>query len=177
MTIEKVTPVFTGRVLQVNVEEVRLPNDHVATLDMVHHPGGAAIVALDDAGRVCLVRQYRHAAKGYIWEFPAGKIDHQEPPLQTAQRELEEEAGRRARQWRSLGEILPSPGFLTEVVHLFLATGLTEVSNRLEASEVLEAHWLPFEQVMQMAQTGELRDAKTLAGLLRAAPYVQSPAR
>lgn len=109
MSVEKVTPVFTGRVLQVNVEEVRLPNDHVATLDMVHHPGGAAIVALDDTGRICLVRQYRHAANGYIWEIPAGKIDHQEPPLQTAQRELEEEAGRRAREWRSLGDFLPSP--------------------------------------------------------------------
>jgi 8-oxo-dGTP pyrophosphatase MutT (NUDIX family) len=177
MSVEKVTPVFTGRVLQVNVEEVRLPNDHVATLDMVHHPGGAAIVALDDGGRICLVRQYRHAANGYIWEIPAGKIDHQEPPLQTAKRELEEEAGRLAQEWRSLGDFLPSPGFLTEVVHLFLATGLSEVSNRLEASEVLEAHWLPFEQVMQMAQSGELRDGKTLAALLRASAQVRAPAR
>nr|WP_298720258.1 NUDIX hydrolase [uncultured Steroidobacter sp.] len=176
MSIEKVTPVYTGRIIQVNVEQVRLPNGHVATLDMVHHPGGAAVVALDDAGRVCLVRQYRHAANGYIWEFPAGKIDNEEPSLQTAQRELEEEAGRRAREWRSLGEYLSSPGFLTEVVHLFLATGLSEVEHRLEASEVLEAHWLPFEQVMQMAHSGELRDGKTLAALLRAAPYVQTAA-
>jgi ADP-ribose pyrophosphatase len=175
MSIEKVTPVFTGRVLQVNVEDVRLPNDHLAKLEMVHHPGGAAIVALDDMGRVCLVRQYRHAANGYIWEFPAGKIDNKEPPLQTAQRELEEEAGRRAREWRSLGDFLPSPGFLTEVVYLFLATGLTEVSNRLEASEVLEAHWLPFDEVLRMAHSGELRDGKSLAALLRAAAYVQNP--
>lgn len=174
MSIEKVTPVFTGRVIQVNVEDVRLPNDHVAKLEMVHHPGGAAVVALDDTGRVCLVKQYRHAANGYIWEFPAGKIDNKEPPLQTAQRELEEEAGRRAREWRSLGDFLPSPGFLTEVVYLFLATGLTEVSNRLEASEVLEAHWLPFDEVMRMAHSGELRDGKSLAALLRAAAYVEN---
>lgn len=172
MSIEKVTPIFTGRVIQVNVEEVRLPNDHLARLEMVHHPGGAAIVALDDAKRVCLVRQYRHAASGYIWELPAGKIDNQEPPLQTAQRELEEEAGRRAREWRSLGDYLSSPGFLTEVVHLFFATGLSEVAAQLEAAEVLEAHWLPFEQVMRMAQSGEIRDGKTLAGLLRAAAFV-----
>lgn len=174
MTLQKVTPVFTGRVLQVNLEEVRLPNDHLATLEMVHHPGGAAVVALDDQKRICLVRQYRHAANGYIWELPAGKIDNKEPPLQTAQRELEEEAGRRAREWRSLGDYLSSPGFLTEVVHLFLATGLIEVANQLEASEVLEAHWLPFEQVMQMARAGELRDGKSLAGLLRATAYVQT---
>lgn len=177
MSIEKITHIFTGRVITVNVEEVRLPNDHVATLEIVHHPGGAAVVALDDAGRICLVRQYRHAANGYIWELPAGKIDNKEPPLLTAQRELEEEAGRLAREWRSLGDFLPSPGMLTEVVHLFLATGLTEVAHRLEAAEVLEAHWLPLEQVMRMAQSGELRDGKTLAALLRAAPYVQGPAR
>ena len=177
MSIEKVTPIYTGRVIQVNVEQVRLPNDHLATLEIIHHPGGAAVVALDEANRVCLVRQYRHAAGGYIWEIPAGKIDHKEPPLQTAQRELEEEAGRTAREWRSLGEFLPSPGFLTEVVYLFLATGLTEVEHRLEASEVLEAHWFPFEQAIQMAHSGELRDGKSLAALLRAAAYVQSPAR
>lgn len=176
MTIEKVTPIFTGRVIQLNVEQVRLPNDHVATLEIVHHPGGAAVVALDEANRVCLVRQYRHAVGDYIWEFPAGKIDNKEPPLETAQRELEEEAGRRASEWRSLGEYLSSPGFLTEVVYLFLATGLTEVDARLEESEVLEAHWLPFEQVMRMAHTGELRDGKSLAALLRVSPYVQRPA-
>lgn len=175
MSLEKVTPIFTGRVLQVNVEQVRLPNDHVATLEIVHHPGGAAVVPLDDANRVCLIRQYRHAAGGWIWEVPAGKIDNQEPPLQTAQRELEEEVGRRARQWRTLGDYLSSPGFLTEVVHLFLATGLTEVATRPEASEVLEAHWLPFERAMQMAHSGELRDGKSLAALLRAAAYVQKP--
>jgi ADP-ribose pyrophosphatase len=177
MTVEKITPVFTGRVIQVNVEQVRLPNDHVATLEIIHHPGGAAVVALDAANRICLLHQYRHAAGGYVWELPAGKIDNREPPLQTAQRELEEEAGRRASQWRSLGDCLSSPGVFTEVVHLFLATGLTEVERRLEAAEVLETHWLPFEEAMRMAQAGELRDGKSLAGLLRAAPYVQSAAR
>lgn len=177
MSIEKVTEIYSGRVIQLNVEQVRLPNDHVATLEIVHHPGGAAVVALDAANRVCLVKQYRHAAGGYIWEFPAGKIDNKEPPLQTAQRELEEEAGRRASQWRSLGEYLSSPGFLTEVVYLFLATGLSEVDAQLEAGEVLEAHWLPFEQVLQMAHSGELRDGKSLAALLRAAAYVQTLTR
>src|SRR5687768_7163183 len=141
MTIEKLTEIYQGRVLRFTVEEVRLPNDRVATLEMVHHPGGAAVVALDEHNRMCLVRQYRHAAGGWIWEIPAGKIDNKDPPLHTAQRELEEEAGRRASEWRSLGDYLSSPGFLTEVVHLFLATGLTVVDNQLEEHEVLEAHW------------------------------------
>jgi 8-oxo-dGTP pyrophosphatase MutT (NUDIX family) len=174
MTIEKITEIYTGRMLQLNVEQVRLPNDHVATLEIVHHSGGAAVVAIDDDNRICLVRQYRHAAGDWIWEIPAGKIDNKDPPLQTAQRELEEEAGRQAAQWRSLGEYLSSPGFLTEVVHLFLATELKTVANNLEAGEVLEAHWIPFEQALQMAHSGALRDGKSLAALLRATAYVQT---
>jgi ADP-ribose pyrophosphatase len=174
MTIEKTTEIFNGRMLKLTVDQVRLPNEHVATMEIVHHPGGAAVVALDDERRICLVRQYRHAAGDWIWEIPAGKIDDQEPPLQTAQRELEEEAGRQASNWRSLGEYLSSPGFLTEVVHLFLATGLQDVGDKLEETEVLEAHWLPFEQVLRMAHEGEVRDGKTLAALLRVQPYVQT---
>lgn len=177
MTIEKLTEIYQGRVLRFTVEEVRLPNDHVATLEMVHHPGGAAVVALDDDNRICLVRQYRHAVGDYIWEIPAGKIDDKDPPLTTAKRELEEEAGRLAGEWHSLGEYLSSPGFLTEVVHLFFATQLKTVANNLEASEVLEAHWFPFEQTLEMAQSGELRDGKSLAALLRAQPYVQKARR
>jgi ADP-ribose pyrophosphatase len=173
MSMEKITEIYAGRVMRINREQVRLPNGNIADLEIIHHPGGAAVVALDEANRICLLRQFRHAAGGWIWELPAGKIDHGEPPLETAQRELEEEAGRQAAQWRSLGDYLSSPGFLTEVVHLFLATGLNVVQDRLEPNEVLEAHWLPFEQAMQMAHSGELRDGKSLAALLRAAAYVQ----
>src|SRR5688500_14420610 len=98
MSSEKITEIYRGRFIDGNVEEVRLPNDHVATMEIVHHPGGAAVVALDEANRICLVKQYRHAAADWIWEIPAGKIDNKEPPLQTAQRELEEEVGRQAAQ-------------------------------------------------------------------------------
>ena len=92
--------VFTGRVIEVNVERVQLPNGTIADLEIIHHPGGAAIVALDDSNRICLLRQFRHAAGGWIWELPAGKIDNREPPLDTARRELEEEAGMAAGSWR-----------------------------------------------------------------------------
>lgn len=168
-----VTPVFTGRVIQVNVERVRLPNGATADLEVIHHPGGAAIVALDDANRVCLLRQFRHAAGGWVWELPAGKIDHREPPLETAQRELEEEGGMSAGQWRSLGDYLSSPGVFTEVVHLFLATDLRAVAHRPEEHEVFEVHWRPFDSVLSMARSGELRDGKSVVGIFRAAAYVQ----
>lgn len=176
MAIESLKTVFAGRVIQVNVERVRLPNDAVADLEIVHHPGGAAVVAVDDEKRVCLLRQYRHAASGWVWELPAGKIDNREPPLETAQRELEEEAGVAAAEWRSLGDYLSSPGVFTEVIHLFLATRLTALGIRPEAHEVFEVHWLPLDVAARMARDGELRDGKSLVGIFRAAALLQAAA-
>jgi len=169
MPVLSVTPGFQGRVVQVNVERVQLPNGNIADLDVIHHPGGAAIVALDEQGQVCLLRQFRHAANGWLWELPAGKIDNREPPLQTAQRELEEEAGYQASQWSSLGDLVSSPGVFTEVIHLFLATGLRHVGAKLEEHEVLEVHWKPLDEAVRMACSGEIRDGKSLVGIFRAA--------
>ena len=163
---------FQGRVVRMNVERVELPNGSVADLDIVHHPGGAAVVALDTQRRVCLLRQFRHAAQGWVWELPAGKIDNREPPLQTAQRELEEEAGITAGSWQPLGDTLSSPGVFTEVVHLYLATQLTPRPPRPEEHEVFEVHWLPFTDVLRMADSGELRDGKSCVGVYRAAAHV-----
>jgi 8-oxo-dGTP pyrophosphatase MutT (NUDIX family) len=145
-----------------------LPNGSTAELEIMHHPGGAAVVALDGAGHVCLLRQYRHAVGGWLWELPAGKLDNNEAPLLCAQRELEEEAGMRAADWQSLGKIVSSPGVFTEVIHLYCARTLTAVPTRPEEHEVIEVHWLPWAEALRMAQTGEIEDAKTLAGLLRA---------
>lgn len=169
MTIESIRQVFKGRVIEVNVERVRLPNDSVADLEIIHHPGGAAVVAIDAEQRVCLLRQFRHAANGWLWELPAGKIDNREPPLQTAQRELTEEAGVTATQWDSLADYVSSPGVFTEVVHLYLATGITQSVAALEEHEVLEVHWKPLADVVAMAVSGELRDGKSVVGIFRAA--------
>jgi len=117
--------VFKGSVLTLNLEQVQLPNGRVAELEIAHHPGGATVVAVDAQDRVCLLRQFRHAAGGWITELPAGKIDHGEPPLQCARRELAEEAGMSAGQWDCLGRFFSSPGVLTEVIHVFLARDLT----------------------------------------------------
>jgi 8-oxo-dGTP pyrophosphatase MutT (NUDIX family) len=168
MTIEKRSTYFKGRVITVTVDEVILPNGHREQLELVHHPGGAAAVAIDAQERVCLLRQYRHAAGGWIWELPAGKLEPQEPPLSTAQRELIEEAGVRAHDWQSIGVYLSSPGVFTEVLHLFLATGLEPAPSAPEASEVFEVHWKPFSQACGWAVDGTIQDGKTTLGLLRA---------
>jgi 8-oxo-dGTP pyrophosphatase MutT (NUDIX family) len=164
--------VYTGKIIRLTIDTVTLPNGSTAELEIMHHPGGAAVVALDATGRVCLLRQYRHAAGGWLWELPAGKLDNAEAPLLCAQRELEEEAGMRAADWQALGQIVSSPGVFTEVIHLYLARTLSAVPTRMEEHEVIEVHWLPWAEALRMAQTGEIEDAKTLAGLLRAQPLV-----
>jgi len=163
---ESIRNVFKGRVLTLNLERVRLPNGKVAELEIAHHPGGAAVVALDADGRVCLLRQFRHAAGGWITELPAGKLDGGEPPLECAQRELAEEAGVTAGRWDKLGEYFSSPGVFTEVIHLFLARDLTAAEARPEEHEVFEASWIPLDEAAARAASGQLQDAKTLIGLL-----------
>ena len=162
------TLVYRGKIIDLFLERVTLPNGAQAELEIIHHPGGAAIVALDEDGRVCLLRQYRHAVGGWVWELPAGKLDPGEPPLSTARRELQEEAGIQGARWESLGKIISSPGIFTEIVQLFLARGLRAVSAQHEAHEVFEVHWFPFSEALELARTGEITDAKTLAGLFRA---------
>lgn len=164
--LENVHNVFRGRVLTLNLEQVRLPNGRVAELEIAHHPGGAAVVAIDADGRVCLLRQFRHAAGGWLTELPAGKLDGGEPPLECARRELAEEAGVSARRWDKLGEFFSSPGVLTEVIHLFLARDLEPADASPEDHEVLEAGWVPLAEAMDLAASGRLQDAKSVIGLL-----------
>lgn len=159
--------VYRGKIIVVCLEQAELPNGRRAELEIVHHPGGAAAVALDADGNVCLLRQYRHAAGGWIWELPAGKLELNELPQTTASRELEEEAGRRAARWDSLGRILSSPGIFDEVIHLFLARELSVVETNHELHESIEVHWLSFSQALRMAQSGAILDAKSVAGLCR----------
>lgn len=168
MKPEKRTTHFQGRVISLTTDEVRLPNGHLASLEVVHHPGGAAAVAIDAQERVCLLKQYRYVADGWLWELPAGKLEPDEPPLLTAQRELIEEAGVSAREWRSLGSYLSSPAVFCEVLHLFLATGTEAAVAAHEQAEVIEVHWVPFREACEWAESGRIRDGKTALGLLRA---------
>jgi 8-oxo-dGTP pyrophosphatase MutT (NUDIX family) len=166
--MNSVTTRFRGRVITVNVEEIRLPNGETATYEIVHHPGGAAIVALDDQQRVCLLRQFRPAGGGWVWELPAGRLEPGEPPDNTARRELSEETGCSAAHWESLGSILSSPGVFAETIHLYLARDLQQAAAHHERYEVIEVHWVSFEKAVHDALSGQLVDGKTIIGLLRA---------
>jgi ADP-ribose pyrophosphatase len=168
--------VYAGRIVRLELEQVELPNGARAEFEIVRHPGGAAVVALDAAGRVCLLRQYRPALGAWLWELPAGKLDAGEPPLVAAQRELAEEAGRRAGDWQPLGRMVSSPGVFTEVVHLYLARALEPVATAAEAHEVFEIHWLEFAPAVERARRGEIDDAKSVIGLLRAHAFLATPA-
>jgi ADP-ribose diphosphatase len=159
------TSIYRGKVIDLDIETALLPNGRSISLEIVHHPGGAAIVAMDERRRLCLLRQYRHAAGGWIWELPAGKREQGEDPLHTAQRELEEEAGVRAASWKKLGTTLTTPGFCDEVIHLYLAQGLTAAAQRIEEHELLECHWIACAQALDWVQDGTLTDAKSIIGL------------
>lgn len=167
MKPEKQTVHYRGRVVTVSADEVVLPNGHRATLDVVRHPGGAAVCAIDSQQRICLLRQYRYVADGWIWELPAGKLEPNEPPLETAKRELIEEAGVSAKHWESLGPILSSPGVFSEVIHLFYAAELEPTAVAHESAEVIEIHWIPFSEAYLWAMNGQIRDAKTIIALAR----------
>jgi 8-oxo-dGTP pyrophosphatase MutT (NUDIX family) len=160
--------IYTGRIVTLELAEVQLPNGQAATLEIVGHPGGAAVVAVNERREVCLLRQYRHVAGGWLWEIPAGKLDGKSP-AQTAEAELAEEAGLRAARWETLGRYLSSPGVFTEVVHLYLARELSPVPAAPEPEEVFEVHWLPFATALARALDGEIEDGKSVVALARAA--------
>ena len=168
-----ITPIHKGRILDVRLEQITLPTGARITLEMVRHPGAAAIVALDDNDEVTLVHQFRHAAGGFIWEIPACTLDPGEAPDACARRELREEAGLDAREWTHLGSILTAPGFCDERIHLFLARGLSQGAQKLDHDEILSLRRLPFRQALQMIRDGEIQDAKSIAGLHLAAAVSQ----
>lgn len=169
--------IYAGDVVSLGIEEVLLPGGTHMALEVVRHPGGAAVVAIDDAERVCLLRQYRHASGGWLWELPAGKIDPCEGPQETALRELQEEAGLRADDWHKLGVTITTPGFCDERIHLFLARELTPIPSEHHAHEIIEIHWVPFAQALTWIQSGKLCDAKTLIGLFLAEQAIRETKR
>jgi len=159
--------IFRGRILRLEVDRVRLPNGAVMDFEIVHHPGGAAVVPLLDDGSVLLVRQYRYATGGWLLEIPAGKLDPGDSPESCALREVEEETGHRAGRIEPLGWIWTSPGIADEKIWLFLATGLQPTRQALEHDEVLTVERMPLAEAVAKAARGEIQDAKSACALLR----------
>ena len=176
--------VYTGRRIHVDVDRVRFPDGSIGRLELIRHPGAAAVVALDLPGPageapgatlhepvVTLVRQYRYAAGGFIWEVPAGNLEPGEPPEACALRELEEEAGLRAGRLERLASVRTTPGFTDEVIHLFAAWDLEAGETSHEASEFMDVHRLPLARTIEMIDAGEISDGKTICALTLAARW------
>jgi len=164
-----VRQLYKGRIIELWLEEVTLPDGKVIALEIVRHPGAAAIVPVYENDDVALIRQFRHAAGGFIWEIPAGVLNHGEAPAECAARELREETGLLADEIVALGSYLPSPGFCDERIHLFLARGLRVTQQELDHDEVLTVSRRPFVRALEMIRSGELCDGKSIAALHLAA--------
>jgi len=170
------TRLHTGKLLNLDLDEVRFPDGSTGKLEMVRHPGASAVVPLlsdpeGDDPQVLLLRQYRYAADGYLFEIPAGRLDNGEEPDRCAHRELQEETGCTAARMELLTTMFTTPGFTDERIHLFLATGLTRGEAHREKDEFAETVILRLSQALEMIKTGEIKDGKTIVGLLFVAGY------
>lgn len=170
----RVREIYTGRVVHLTAEEIVLPNGHRMELEIVRHPGASAIVPLTAEGDVVLIRQYRHAVGGFIYEVPAGKLSPGEPPEECAARELTEEAGVVAGRLTRLGAIVTTPGFTDEVIHLFLAEGLRPAETAHEPTEVITLLRRPLAECLTMIESGEIVDGKSICALFLADRHVRA---
>lgn len=164
--------IFQGKVINLRVDTIQLPDGRVSSREIVEHGEAVAIIALDQNNDVLLVRQYRKAAEEFLTEIPAGGMEKNETPLQGAQRELLEETGYRAAKWRYIVSFYTAPGFTSEKIHLFLATGLEAGQSHPDEDEFIELIKLPLEEAYQMVIEGAIQDAKSIIGIQYAASKV-----
>ena len=159
--------IFKGRIIRVRLDTVRLPNGKEGIREVVEHPGGVAILAIDSEDRVLLVRQYRYPFERVMTEVPAGKREPGEPPFITAQRELQEEVGATADTWTELGTLIPSPGCYGETLYLYMAQDLHFGATHPDEDEFLEPLRVPLDEAVRQCMDGTLTDAKTVAAILK----------
>ena len=161
--------VFDGRVINVSVDKVTLPNGAEGTREIVHHRGAVCVLPLTDDGDVICVRQYRYAHGEVMLEIPAGKLEEDDEDIREAVlRELSEETGASCRELRYIGKLYPSPAIFTEVIHMFVATGLTFGNSHLDEDEFLQVERVPLRTLVDMVMNGKIPDAKTQVCVLRA---------
>lgn len=158
-------PIYDGKIIQLRIDEVQLPNGKTASREIVHHNGAVAVLAVTADQRIVLVRQFRKALERFLVEVPAGKLEGDEEPLACAERELIEETGYRTKQLDSVASFYTSPGFADEIVHLFKAEGLTEGDANPDDDEFVELLHLTLEEAKEYIASGEIRDAKTILAI------------
>ena len=159
------TSIYQGTVVNLSVETVTLPNGATTEMELITHPGASAVVPLKDDYTVVMIRQYRHAVGGYLYEIPAGKLHPGEDPRECAVREVEEEIGYKVGRLDSLLSVWTTPGFTNEIIHLFLGRGLTPGTQNLGADEILELVEMPLAKTLALIKDGTITDGKTIIGL------------
>jgi len=164
----KSEPIFEGKIIKVKVDTVELPDGNLATREIVEHPGGVAVIAVDNNNEVFMVRQYRKPFDKVCFEVPAGKLDAGEEPLSCGIRELEEETGMKARNFEYLGAFMLSPGFCREYIYIYLATDLYEGTVHLDEGEFLDVEKHKLSDLVDMVMANEIEDAKTVMAILKA---------
>lgn len=163
---------FDGKLIKVTYDVADV-NGKEAWREVVHHPGASAVVASDEENRIIMEKQFRYALNDYLLEIPAGKLDAGEDPLVCAKRELEEETGIVASEWISLGTIATSPGFCNEVIHLYVAKGLSKGEIHWDEDEYVEVERYTFDELLQRIKEEKIKDSKSLSALLLAMPYLK----
>ena len=172
--IHKISKVYSGRIFSFVAEDVTLPNDSRVEMAFVLHPGSTAIVPLLDDNTVIMERQYRHPVRDYLFEIPAGTIDPGETPLACAQRELEEEAGYIADEFIELGKVHILPAYSDELIHVYLARGLSPTKQNLDQDEIIHVVEYRLDQALQMIESGQVTDALTILALQRTFFYLKT---
>ncbi len=163
-TLNKTT-VYSGRILNLRKDEVLLPDGKTGTREIIEHSGGSAVLCEED-GKILMVKQFRYAYGEELWEIPAGKVNKGEDPLKTAFRELEEEGGVKAEKMELMFNMYPSPGYTSEIIRIYSATGLKKTRQNLDEDEFLSASWIEKPRLKEMIDKGEVKDGKTLVALL-----------
>ncbi len=158
--------VYEGRILTLRVDTVELPNKKYSKREIIEHSGGAAIVPITDDGKVVLVKQYRKAVEDFLLEIPAGKLEYDEDPLECVTRELKEETGYKSENIEFLCEIYPSPGYTAEKIYIYLARNLIKGEQELDEGEYVEVEEIELDKFMDMVNSNEIIDAKTITGIL-----------
>jgi ADP-ribose pyrophosphatase len=165
-------PIYQGKVFSLRKDEIRLPNGGTAKLDIVEHPGAVVLLPVDESGRIWFIRQYRHSAGEVLLELPAGTLDYGEAPETCAYREIREEIGMSAGQIQKIAEFFLAPGYSTEFLHLFLARDLKPDPLQGDEDEFIQVEQIPVSEAFVLAESGQIRDAKTLAALILAKAYL-----